>query len=71
MEEKQYQVNKDKCIDCGSCVVACPGGTEMQADGKAHVISSAKIEECGGVDLCPYGAIEEINGIPDDEGEEE
>lgn len=71
MENKQYQVNKEKCIGCGSCVMVCPGGTEMQPDGKAQVVSSAKIEECGGADLCPYGAIEEINGVEADEQEEE
>ena len=36
-------------------------------DGKAKVISSAKLEECGGEELCPYGAIEEENGISDEE----
>ena len=51
--------------------MVCPGGTEMQPDGKAQVMSSAKIEECGGADLCPYGAIEEINGVGTDDQEEE
>lgn len=70
MEGKQYQVDKEKCIGCGSCVMACPGGTEMKDDGKAEVISSAKIEECGGADLCPYGAIEETNGVEVEKEEE-
>jgi ferredoxin len=59
MENKKYKVNKDKCIGCGSCSLSCPEGTEMDTDGKAVVINSVKVEECGGVDLCPYGAIEE------------
>lgn len=56
--KKEYKVNKEKCIGCGSCSLTCPEGTEMDSDGKAVVISSAKLEECGGVSVCPYGAIE-------------
>lgn len=60
--KKTYKVDKEKCLGCGSCALSCPGGSEMDVDGKAKVISSAKIEECGGADLCPYGAIEVVNG---------
>jgi NADH-quinone oxidoreductase subunit F len=67
MENKTFKVNKDKCIGCGSCTIACPEGSEMDTDGKAKVISSAKVEECGGEELCPYGAIEEVNGVEVDE----
>lgn len=59
--QKTYKVNKEKCLGCGSCSLSCPEGTELGTDGKANVISSAKVEECGGVDLCPYGAIEVEN----------
>jgi ferredoxin len=58
MANKTYKVNKDVCIGCGSCSLCCPDGTEMDTDGKAVVIDSAKVEECGGIDLCPYSAIE-------------
>jgi len=58
-KNKKYKVDKDKCIGCGSCTLSCPEGTEMEEDGKAVVINSDKVAECGGVDLCPYGAIEE------------
>lgn len=64
---KTYKVNKETCIGCGSCALACPEGAEMDTDGKSKIISSAKVEECGGVDLCPYGAIE-VEG--EEEGEE-
>jgi ferredoxin len=67
---KTYKVNKETCIGCGSCSLACPEGTEMDTDGKAKVISSAKVEECGGVDLCPYGAIEIENGVEAEETED-
>ena len=68
--KKEYKINKDKCIGCGSCSLTCPEGTEMDKDGKAIVISSAKLEECGGVDVCPYGAIEIDNGEELNEEEE-
>jgi len=67
---KTYKVDKEKCLGCGSCSLSCPEGTEMDTDGKAKVISSAKVEECGGVDLCPYGAIEIENGVDIEEVEE-
>jgi len=55
-----YKVNKEKCIGCGLCVVDCPGGTEMDKDGKAKVIDQTKLEKCGGGSVCPYGAIERV-----------
>lgn len=58
-----YSVDKEKCIGCGSCNLACPNGMGMGGDGRAIVISAAEVEECGGADLCPYGAI-----VEEDEG---
>jgi len=55
-----YKINKEKCIGCGLCVVDCPGGTEMDKDGKAKVVDQEKLEKCGGERMCPYGAIEEV-----------
>lgn len=57
-KNKKYKVNKETCIGCGSCTLSCPEGAEMDTDGKAKIIDSAKVEACGGIDLCPYGAIE-------------
>ncbi len=57
---KKFKVNKEKCLGCGVCVATCPGGSELEEDGKAKIIDSEKLEKCGGKDLCPYGAIEEI-----------
>lgn len=54
----KYKVNKDKCIGCGLCVAECPGATELKDDGKAEVIDSEKLEQCGGEKICPQGAIE-------------
>ena len=53
-----YKVNKEKCIGCGVCVAVCPGGTELKEVGKAEVIDSKKLAECGGESVCPVGAIE-------------
>ncbi|MBM3257688.1 MAG: ferredoxin [Candidatus Nealsonbacteria bacterium] len=53
-----YIINKEKCIGCGLCVTQCQGGTELKDEGKAEVIDSQKLEECGGESVCPYGAIE-------------
>lgn len=55
-----YKVNKEKCIGCGLCAVECPGGAELQEDGKAEIINQEKMEKCGGEKVCLYGAIEEI-----------
>ena len=66
---KTFKVVKERCIGCGSCSLACPEGTEMDTDGKAVVISSAKVEECGGIDLCPYGAIEADDEVETEEEE--
>lgn len=57
---KTYKVNQDKCLGCGVCVASCPGGSELEEDGKAKIVDSEKVENCGGKDICPYGAIEEV-----------
>ncbi len=63
MQDKEYKVNKNKCVGCGTCAAICPQGLEIGSDNKATVISSAMTEECGGEELCAYGAIEAINGV--------
>ena len=55
-----YKINKEKCIGCGLCVVECPGGAELKEDGKAEVVDQKKLEDCGGENVCPHGAIEEV-----------
>jgi ferredoxin len=56
-----YKINKEKCIGCGLCVSECPGGTELEKDGKARIVDQKKLESCGGEKLCPYQAIEKKN----------
>jgi len=52
-------INKEKCNGCGTCVAVCPEGAAFDDDGKAKVIDSDKLKECGGVGICPSQAIEE------------
>lgn len=53
-----YQVNKEKCIGCGTCVALCPEATKLGDDGKAEIVNSEELEKCGGESICPVGAIE-------------
>lgn len=62
-----YKVNKQKCTGCGACLQNCPGATKIGTDGKAEVINREKLEECGGESVCPFGAIEKIDGKPESE----
>ncbi|PIR02602.1 MAG: ferredoxin [Candidatus Nealsonbacteria bacterium CG_4_9_14_3_um_filter_35_11] len=59
MAEK-YRVNKEKCIGCQVCIQTCPGATKIGEDGKAKVIDSKKLEECGGESVCPIRAIKKV-----------
>jgi len=53
-----FRVNKEKCVGCQSCLRTCPGATKIAEDGKAEVVDQKKLEECGGENVCPLGAIE-------------
>ena len=56
----KYKVNKEKCQGCGACASNCPEAIKIGNDGKAEIIDQEKLKECGGKNLCPFGAIEEI-----------
>jgi len=53
-----YKINKQKCVDCQVCLQACPGAIKIDEEGKAEIIDQEKLEQCGGEDICPNGAIE-------------
>jgi len=55
---QKYNVNKEKCLGCGTCLAVCPEAIELEEDGKAKVIDSEKLRKCGGETICPYEAIE-------------
>jgi len=56
----KYRINKQKCLGisrCGICFRNCPGATREGNDGKSEIIDQEKLDLCGGVSLCPMGAI--------------
>jgi len=60
----KYIINKQKCLGvnrCGICLKNCPGATQEGNDGKSEIIDQKRLEICGGVNVCPVGAIEEID----------
>ena len=56
----EYKINKEKCTGCQACLQTCPGATKIGEDGKAEIVDQDKLEECGGENVCPFGAIEKI-----------
>ena len=56
-----YRINKQKCLgikNCGIYQRTCPGATKEGEGGKAEIVDQKKLEECGGEQVCPMGAIE-------------
>ncbi len=54
------EVDKEKCIGCGSCVALCPDVFELGSDGKAQVKEGADTnKECvkEAAEACPVEAI--------------
>ena len=56
-----YKINQTKCLGCQMCLQTCPGAIEINDEGKVRVIDQNKLEQCGGDDICPNGAIESVN----------
>jgi ferredoxin len=54
------QLDKEKCIGCGSCAAVCPGNFEISDDGKSSPLQ-ADVEDLGcnqlAADSCPVQAI--------------
>jgi ferredoxin len=38
----KIQLEREKCIGCGSCQALCPKYFEIQEDGKSHIKDAAK-----------------------------
>lgn len=53
-----YKINKKKCVGCQACLAVCPDGVKIGKDGKAEIVNQKKLEDYGGKDICPLGAIE-------------
>lgn len=57
------EVDKEKCVSCGSCVVSYDELFIFDKTGKAEVKESAECEDCDindVIDICPQGAIKKI-----------
>ena len=65
-----YQIDKDKCLGCGGCTITCPEGMKIGVDGKAEVIDEDALLKAGGADICPYGAIFDIEEEDDSQNNE-
>ncbi|MDD4607477.1 MAG: ferredoxin [Patescibacteria group bacterium] len=56
----KIEIDKEKCIGCGSCAAICPENFEIASDGKAQVKKS-DIKELGcskqAEEMCPVQAI--------------
>jgi len=56
----KVEVDKSKCIGCGSCVAICPKVFRMSVEGKAEAVTE-EIEELGcaktAEEGCPVKAI--------------
>lgn len=59
----ELAVHRDRCIACGACVEACPGGQEGARPGTA-VTGGARCLRCGAcVSVCPSGARELLGNV--------
>jgi len=65
----KYKINRQKCTGCRVCIQTCPGATKIRADGKAEIIDQEKLKKCGREGVCPFGAIEKIEGEEESETE--
>ena len=54
---KVPRVDRDLCIGCGNCTVACPEDFELDSVGKSKVINEAgKCDLDHAASSCPVGA---------------
>ncbi|MFH1971721.1 MAG: ferredoxin [Patescibacteria group bacterium] len=57
---KKIDVNKNKCIGCGTCIFLAPKAFKLGKDGKSEVIKDAKTESKEvkeAIESCPVDAI--------------
>ena len=57
MKRKVVQIDKEKCMGCGQCVLACRGGA-INFEGTKVILDSARCDGEGKcVPICLVGAI--------------
>lgn len=57
------EVDKEKCVSCGNCVVSYDELFKFDKTGKAEVKESVECEDCDikdVIDICPQNAIKKI-----------
>lgn len=57
---KQPQVDKTKCLGCGTCIALAPKSFKLGTDSKAEALNPAQDDEAtiqNAVTSCPVGAI--------------
>ncbi|MBC6720532.1 4Fe-4S binding protein [Treponema socranskii] len=55
-----YRINKEQCVNCGTCEPDCPVGAISEADN-ARIIDEEKCISCGTcAGECPTSAIAEV-----------
>lgn len=47
--KKTIRIDREKCVGCGQCVNACPGGALQMVDGKAALVRE---DFCDGLGVC-------------------
>ncbi len=58
------QLDRDKCIGCGMCVIVCPHAVFLQDNGKVDITERDLCMECGACSMnCPTEAIKVDVGV--------
>ena len=58
LKESFIEIDSEKCIGCGNCVIICGAGVYKIKNKKAYVANHEKCLECGNCEIvCPQEAI--------------
>ncbi len=58
------QLNMERCVGCGMCVLVCPHAVFEVHKGKASILNRDSCMECGACQMnCPVRAIDVDSGV--------